>query len=133
MREFNNLKPYNQLLSKQEHLELLKQGMMQVFGKKYGNNSKALLKVAAGEGLASIPESLMRAAIGLTILAGVPAGAVWHKIDQKTAPNNLQEREMNEKIKLYKNLTSNVESTLAEGDAEDGKPVSRFNVRNPGV
>ena len=76
---------------------------------KYGDNYVGLTKDAA----VNIADSL-KLAISLTVLFGVPLGIGLHRLDAATSPKRIREKELQEKIKFYKGLTTNIESTLAD-------------------
>jgi len=123
MKTFKNIKPYRELLTPEAHLDLIKSGMTMELIKKYGVNYAGITKVADG-----VLGELVKLVLAGTVLAGVPAGIALHKLDAAAKPGRAEEKELQEKIKFYKSLTSNVESSLAEQRSPNEQPIPRINV-----
>lgn len=120
---YQHLKNYRALLTDDEHLEMVKCGMTAQLKESCGSDYRRIVKMAQiGDALKVILAS--------TIFAGVPAGILWHKLDRVTAANRPEEKEMQEKIKFYKHMTTNIENAIAESEQEKpyAKPVPGLNV-----
>ena len=123
MKTFTNLKPYRNLLTPEVHLDLIKAGMVMAIKQKYGVNYAGITKLAEGA-----VGDLVKLVLAATVLAGVPTGIALHKLDLAAKPGRAEEKELQEKIKFYKSLTSNVESSLAEQGGPNARPVPEINV-----
>lgn len=63
----------------------------------------------AGEGLGN----LVNWAMALSLIGGVPTGYAWHRLARSASPNKRPaERELQEKIKFYRNLTTKIDSAM---------------------
>lgn len=124
----NNIKFYTELLTPAEHLQLIKQGMAVEFHRRYGGNYTKMVKSSID--LAETLKSIVTIALGGSVLAGIPAGVAWHKLDQASTAQRRPEKETLEKIRFYKSLTTNVEDALQKADEVNNgqQSFSGFNV-----
>jgi hypothetical protein len=101
---------YTEILSPAERLEMIKSGMVAQLSLTNGLIKAAQWERAAGP----LKSSILAAA-----LAGVPLGVAWHFLDRKTNERRRSERELQEKLKFYRNVSSNIETDLANQESPD--------------
>lgn len=65
--------------------------------------------------------SPFKAALALSALLGVPLGIGLHYMDRSTSARRRQELEMRERLKYYRNVIDNMETSMA--DATSPKTV----------
>ena len=71
------------------------------------------------------PENLMKSVAVVSLLGGVPLGVAAHIIGRRITGTENRERELQEKIKYYRNATRGLETGLeAAPKAEDTTDVS---------
>ena len=96
---------YTEILSKSERLEMVKSGMVAQLVHMNGLTKQSQI-------MDKIQAPLKTTAL-LAVLAGIPIGVAWHFLDRKTNERRRSERELQEKLKFYRNITGNIETDLA--------------------
>ena len=103
------MKKYTEILSKEERLEMIKCGIVAQLSTIPGIEKDAQLQSAVDRVAAPVKGTLILAA-----LAGVPVGAAWHYLDRRTDDRRRSERELQARLKFYRDIASNIESNLAQ-------------------
>ena len=98
-------------LTPHDRLQAIKTGM--VLGLTLeSNNIEDMEK--RGQNLINDISSGMRMALTAALLAGVPLGAAWHVMDRNSSARRQNERELHERLKFYKDISTGVEDELAD-------------------
>ena len=97
---------YTDLITKEQRLEMIKVGMVAQLIK-----TNRLEKFAQ---LGGLPKNFVKTTLLLSVLGGIPLGVAWHFMDRKTNERRRSERELQEKLKFYRNVSTNLETDMAD-------------------
>lgn len=107
------MKKYTQILTPAERLEMIKSGMVAQL-----SLLKNMEKDAQWAGRITAP---IKGIVLGSALLGIPVGVLWHFLDRATNERRRSERELQEKLKFYRNVAGNIETNLA--NQEDPEKV----------
>ena len=106
--------PYISILSEKERLAAMKLGASYKLAEHQGLVKTAL---PSSQDLIGYPVGAAKAIAALSLIAGVPIGIAAYMIGRKVKGQNIQDTEMEEKIKYYRNAAESLERGLASEGA----------------